>query len=106
MATENDIVLVYMEDKPIFFARIESIHADVKKDWYHVKLLFLQIPLHVASWLLRDIYIDGETFTMDGRKMRLERIVCPQDPDKPKPKPKTKQNAKIISFADLKKNKS
>ena len=39
MAKENDVVLIYLEDQPIVFARIEEIFPDIKKDWYHVKLL-------------------------------------------------------------------
>ena len=32
MATENDLVLIYLEDKPLSFARIEDISADSKPD--------------------------------------------------------------------------
>lgn len=81
MATENDIVLIHFEDSPMTFARIEEIHPDVKKDWYHVKLLILQVPLQVVTWILRDIYIDGEEFTMGGKRMRMERVVCPDPPE-------------------------
>jgi len=49
MAVENDIVLIYLEDNPLTFARIESIEADHKPDWYHVKFLMLQIPLQVVT---------------------------------------------------------
>jgi len=48
MAVEKDLVLIYLEDKPLAFARIESILPDSKKDWYHVRLLLLQIPLQVV----------------------------------------------------------
>jgi len=60
MAKENDIVLIYLEDEPIAFARIEHISPDVKKDWYNVKLLMLQVPLQATTWILRDIYINGQ----------------------------------------------
>jgi hypothetical protein len=33
MAKENDVVLIYLEDQPISFARIEEISPDFKKDW-------------------------------------------------------------------------
>ena len=56
MTVENDIVLIYFEDKPLTFARIESILPDSKKDWYHVKLLLLQIPVQVVTWILKDVY--------------------------------------------------
>ncbi len=80
MTKEKDIVLIYFEDQPTVFARIEDISPDVKKDWYLVKLLILQIeqPLHTITWILRDCYIDGDEFTMDGKKIRLERVVSPE----------------------------
>jgi hypothetical protein len=59
MAVENDLVLIYFEEKPLAFARIESILPDSKKNWYHVKLLLLQIPLQVVTWILKDVYISG-----------------------------------------------
>ncbi|MDX9786974.1 MAG: hypothetical protein RBT11_09370 [Desulfobacterales bacterium] len=113
---ENDIVLIYFEGSPLCFARVESILPDSKPDWYHLKLLMLQIPLHVVTWILRDAYINGEPFTMNGKKMRLERIECPAEPDiigqdtkkekKPASKKKKTDKATVISFADLRKNSS
>ncbi|MBW1727237.1 MAG: hypothetical protein JRF31_07600 [Deltaproteobacteria bacterium] len=108
MAKENDVVLIYLEDQPISFARIEDISPDVKKDWYHVKILMLQLPLQVATWILRDIYINGQEFTMGGKRMRLEPVVCPKSPDPSadkSEKPEKPDNGKVISLLDLKKNK-
>ncbi|MBW1754086.1 MAG: hypothetical protein JRJ46_13535 [Deltaproteobacteria bacterium] len=106
MAKENDIVLIYLEDEPIAFARIEHISPDVKKDWYNVKLLMLQVPLQATTWILRDIYINGQVFTMGGKRVRLEQVVCPKDPDSPEKKqeiPEKQSSRKVISLADLKK---
>ena len=118
MAVENDIVLIYMEDKPLVFARIEEILPDSKPDWYHVKLLFLQLPLQVVIWILRDVYINGEPYTMGGKTMRLELVKTPEplkDTDNPVPpvsktgtqKPETgsPKGGKVISLADLKKDR-
>ncbi|MBW2568054.1 MAG: hypothetical protein JRD93_04850 [Deltaproteobacteria bacterium] len=77
MATERDIVLIYSEDTPLTFARIEEISANIKRNWYHVKMLLLQMPLQSVRWILKDSYINGEEFTMDGRKVRLELIESP-----------------------------
>lgn len=116
MTTEQDIVLIHLEDQPLSFARIEKIIPDHKKDWYHVTLLMLQVPLQSVTWILRDAYIEGEEYTMGGKKMRLEKVVCPatdsefddepMDGDEPidEPTPETSKNATVISFADLKKN--
>ena len=74
MATVGDVVLIYCDERPAFFARIEGILSDRKRDWYQVKLLVLQIPLTAALWILRDEYINGEAFTMDGRRIRIEKV--------------------------------
>lgn len=79
MATINDIVLLHLEDSPVSFARVESILPDHKKDWFQIKLLMLQIPLQVVTWILKDDYINGEDFFMNGKKMRLEVVECPPD---------------------------
>ena len=109
MAAENDIVLIYLEDQPISFARIEKILADSKPDWYHVRLLLLYIPLQVVTWILRDVYINGEEFTMNGKKMRLEKVTAPEEIDASVESDTSaeietgQQEGKIISFKDLKK---
>lgn len=77
MTQEGDVVLVYIDNTPAFFARVESISPDVKPDWFHAKLLVLQVPLVPVTWILRRSYIDGGEFTMGGRPMRLEKVVAP-----------------------------
>ncbi|WP_459924807.1 hypothetical protein [Desulfatiferula olefinivorans] len=112
MTGKNDIVLIYFEDKPLSFARIEEIRPDWKKNWYHVKLLMLQIPLQVVTWILRDVYIDGQEFTMNSLRVRMEKITCPPDEgpdadtghdDPPGPSTDdTGDGGKIISFTKRK----
>jgi hypothetical protein len=117
MATIKDIVLIHLEDSPVSFARVESILPDPKQDWYQIKLLMLQIPLQVVTWILKDAYINGDEFHMNGKKMKLQTVECPVE-DLPMPAPgdrsdqsnatltplkKTERtDAKIISFSDLK----
>ena len=118
MATIKDVVLIYLEDSPVSFARVESILPDHKKNWYQIKLLMLQIPLQVVTWILKDDYINGEEFHMNGKKMKFKTVECPGEelvlshPKKSsrdlteiseqqgKPEEPT---AKIISFPNLKK---
>jgi hypothetical protein len=111
MAVENDLVLIYFEDKPLAFARIETILPDSKKDWYHVKLLLLQLPLQVVTWILKDLYINGSGFTMNGKKMRLEKVESPvekktfekiQDDETKNDSTHNGKSAKVISLEDLK----
>lgn len=78
MTQVGDLVLVYMEGSPAFFARIEDIAPDIKPEWFQLKMLVLQVPLLVITWILREAYINGEEFTMGGRPMRLEKVVSPE----------------------------
>ena len=106
MATERDIVLIYSGGTPLTFARIEEISPDIKPNWYHVKLLILQMPLQPVTWILRDSYINGEEFTMDGRKVRLELIECPEIAEKPdihEEKSQGSKKGKVILLRDRKK---
>lgn len=108
MTSVNDLVLLYMHDKPLSFARVEAIEPDHKPGWYHVKLLMLQIPIQVITWILRDAYINGESFTMDGNPMRIEKVVPPQEEEQEKSSPPqltrpTARSGNVISLEDLKK---
>ena len=113
MATENDVVLIQLEEQPMAFARIEGILPDHKPNWYHVKLLLLQVPPQLVTWILRDVYIDGAEFTMNGKRMRLEHVIVPEETQDAElqeeqdttetPAKETDSNAKVISFTDLKK---
>ena len=117
MTTTNDIVLVYFEDQPFSFARVEEILPDIKRDWFHVKLLLLQVPLQTVTWILKNDYINGTEFTMGGRRMRIEKIETPDDTDDDDfvdedllktQEPETgkeKQSATVVSITDRKPKK-
>lgn len=74
MASEGDVILVYYQEKPSVYARIELIEPDIKKDWYQLTLLILSVPARTVTWILREEYINGATFTMGGTSMRLEEV--------------------------------
>jgi len=109
MPTIGDVVVIYCEEQPAFFARIEAISNDRKRDWYQVRLLVLQIPLTEVLWMLRDEYINGEAFTMNGRRIRIEKVTRPQWPE-PETLPSDSDfrkkdapiNDKVISIFDRK----
>ncbi len=79
MTKVGDVVLVYTDNNPTFFARVNEIAADVKPGWFEVKLLVLQVPLLVVTWILREPYYNGQEFTMGGRPMRIEKVIAPAD---------------------------
>ena len=77
MATIHDLVLIHVDNKPSFYARIDEITPDVKPGWWQVKLLVLTFPLQVFTWILDDFQIEGADFTMGGTPLRLEPLVSP-----------------------------
>jgi hypothetical protein len=82
MATINDLVLIHLDRKPAFYARLNDLRPDVKRGWYQVELLVLSLPPQSVVWILEESQINGEEFTMGGRPVRLELI-----PPKPSPQP-------------------
>ena len=104
MATIGDVVEVYYREKPAFFARIDSIIPDIKKNWFMVELLILTTPLRKVTWTLREEYINGVPFTMEGNEMRIEAVSpLPMIKDSDEPKKHThsvlaKGGKKILPF--------
>ncbi|ANA41256.1 MULTISPECIES: hypothetical protein [Geobacter] len=111
----NDLVLVHIDNKPGFYARIEDVSPDVKPGWWRVKLLVLTVPLEIYTWILEEAQINGTPFTMGGTPIRMEKIVSPlaresvtpsQSPEPPPGDPPDKgKGAKIVSLLDRKKDK-
>jgi hypothetical protein len=101
---EGDVVLIYYQDEPAVYARIEAILPDRKKDWYQVTLRMLTIPAQVVTWILREEYINGVPFTMGGQPVKLETIGPLRDTEKPgetrkPPVPEGREKpAKVIPF--------
>lgn len=101
---EGDVVLIHYQDQPVVYARIDGINPDIKRDWYHVTLLLLTIPAHSVTWILRDEYINGTSFTMGGQSMRLERVKrvppggSPQNNGRPKGSKPSEKASKVVAF--------
>ena len=79
MTATNDIVLIHVDNKPGFYARVEEIAPDVKPGWWQVKLLVLTFPLQIFTWILDEFQLEGAPFTMGGTPLRLEDIVSPSE---------------------------
>ena len=113
MATINDIVLVQVDNKPGFYARIDDITPDVKPGWWQVELLVLTFPLQNFTWILDEYQLEGAPFTMGGTPLRLDPVVSPtaevrrqreeQEQAEQKHKPAENGSAKIVSLADRRK---
>ena len=105
MATIGDVVLVYHRDRASFFARIDSIEPDIKKGWYKVQLLILTLPIRAVTWILREEYLNGIPFTMEGNPVRIEGVKpLPVDPysddtgEEPSDKSSPRGGRKVIPF--------
>ena len=70
----GDLLLIHHNHKPVAYARVEEITADVKQDWWQITLMLLQVPAKRVTWILRSEYIDGDQFTMGGEPMRMEPV--------------------------------
>lgn len=105
MSTINDLVLVHIDDKPAFYARIEDVTPDVKPGWWKVKLLVLTVPLQVYTWILDESQVNGSPFTMGGTPIRLEKVVTPEPPVKPVPPADkgARKGGNVVSLFDRKK---
>jgi hypothetical protein len=112
MAAISDLVLVHIDHKPGFYARIDEIVPDVKPGWWQVKLLVLTFPLQVFTWILDESQINGAPYTMGGTPIRLEKIVSPlageKKPDSVEPSnegraKERKEVGKVVSLSDRKK---
>ena len=102
MTDPNDLVLVYLENQPVFFARIESIFPDIKPGWFRMKFLILQVPVSLNEWILLPEYIQGEAFTMGGKKVHIEKVEVPEDDLDPLP---TKTEGNVVSILDRKRKR-
>jgi hypothetical protein len=80
-AVVNDLVLVYLDHRPAFYARVNDIIPDVKKGWHQVELLVLTLPPQNLVWILEEAHLRGEEFTMGGQPVHL--AVIPPKPGPP-----------------------
>ena len=101
---EGDVVLIHYQEQPVAYARIEEIAPDMKKSWYQVTLLLLTLPLQSVTWILREEYINGNSFTMGGQSVRLEKVKrvlprgAPQDDGRPRSSKAPEKASKVIAF--------
>lgn len=65
----NEIFLCEIEGVNSFYGKIESIIPDIKRGWYIFTFTILNPQqTQTLSWILREEYIDGDMFTIDGKK--------------------------------------
>ena len=113
MASINEIVLVNVDNKPGFYARIEDISPDVKPGWWQVRLLVLTFPLQVFTWILDEFQLEYAPFTMGGTPIRMEPVVSPieeerqqQEQQELEERKRLRQeggSSKVVSLADRRK---
>jgi len=110
MVTTHDIVLIHVDNKPGFYARVEELVPDVKPGWWQVRLMVFTFPLQMFTWILDEFQLDGASFTMGGTPIRMEQVVSPveekqttrEQDAKEEPERSGQQpgNSKVISLTD------
>ncbi len=95
----SEVILIYMHEKPVFFARIESVKPDVKKNWWKMTFTILTLPLQSMTWTLDNDQMRGSSYTMGGNPMRIERVDAPAL-ETPPPKEDKNGHGKVISMFD------
>ena len=75
---EQEVLLVFFQEEPTFYIRIENILADKKRGWWHVQFITLTLPTNEMSWILSDDHLRGGEFTMQNNPVRLERVIGTQ----------------------------
>ena len=113
MATTHDIVLIHVDKKPGFYARIEEITPVVKPGWWQVKLMVFTFPLQVFTWILDEYQLEGADFTMGGTPIRMEPVVSPVEEERLKKEQEEKElqdrsrrdtsTSKVVSLLDRRK---
>lgn len=96
MTDIGDVILVYIEDQPAFFGRIEDVIPDIKPGWVRLKFLILQIPPTPGEWIVRPEYVQGNEFSMGGRTVKIEKVVAPVEIQEPEPDPEPAGSRKVI----------
>ena len=113
MATTHDIVVVNVDNKPGFYARIDEITPDIKPGWWQVQLLVFTFPLQVFTWILDEYQLEGAEFTMGGTPIRMDPVVSPleeerlrkelEDKKQPERLRPESNKAKVVSLSDRRK---
>lgn len=73
----QDLVLVHIDHTPAFFARVEDINPDIKRNWWQVTLFILALPMKIVTWTIDDDQIRGAEFTMGGTSVLIEKVSPP-----------------------------
>ena len=113
MATIHDIVVVNVDNKPGFYARIDEITPDIKPGWWQVQLLVFTFPLQVFTWILDEHQLEGAEFTMGGTPIRMDPVVSPLEEERLNQEQKKKKlperqrpessKANVVSLLDRRK---
>ncbi|MFY9113105.1 MAG: hypothetical protein WAR22_00010 [Desulfomonilia bacterium] len=105
MRSVGDVVAIYIDNKPSVYARVEAITPDIKPHWLQVRLLFLSFPPQEATWILREEYLEGSSFTMKDIPIQVMPL---QKPGTQQPLPKNDRNpgfGEVVSFERFRKKK-
>ncbi len=112
MRYPGDLILLYVDGKPITYARVETVENDIKPGWFRFTMLLLGFPWQLVTWILKEDYIDGTPFTMEGVPIQLVSMPQPGKLSKSQDNAKTAGNeghtppsGEVISLEEMRKKK-
>lgn len=98
MLKENDVAIIYVQEIPSGFIRIDDVQPDDKQGWWLITFTKLEFPLQAMTWKLDDDHVNGGDIFMKGVRIKIQAIqrvkteVVPKDPNR--------KIAKVLSMAD------
>jgi len=108
MTEFNDLILIYQEGQPLFYARVDDMIPDPRpgfKGWFTVEITCLTVPVAPMSIGLnyKQVY-EAEPFTMAGKDMLIEyippkKLVTPETVKEVRPG----TSSNVVSLADRRK---
>jgi hypothetical protein len=106
----GDMMLIYIDHRPGFFARAEELVPDVKNGWWQVRILPIgmdNLDYKTIVWILDEDQIRGGDYTMSGIPMRIEKIppYCKPEPEVPS-KDFITRKPKLVSLVNRRKQET
>jgi hypothetical protein len=105
MRAIGDLVAIYIDNKPSVYARIENIEPDLKRHWYQVRFLFLGFPLQEMTWILKEEYLEGSSFTMKDIPVQIKPVEKPGFYQARDQKKTIEKKADVISIEQIRAKK-
>jgi hypothetical protein len=103
MVDKSEVVLIHLNGDPAYFARVDSIEADLNDGWWKLEFLLLTMPVERITWVIREEHMAGAQFMIGDTLIRIEQvppIALKEKEIEPggKERPPVSTSAKVLPF--------